>query len=143
MNRSEADAWKQGITRIKICLLRQINAGPNVRGGIGRGDMGDMVEWMQGYCMGVSPRLLGWVQGDFLEMMLPVIGDSIRQAEQQGEGHADTAGGPLDPSIAKALRRRQRGISSKKDLTEASTVFKVKATCILNLLACTGQAVCR
>lgn len=56
--------------------------------------------------------------------MLPVIADSIRQAEQHGEGHADPAG-PLDPSIAKALRRRQRGISSKKDLEEAGTVFKV------------------
>ena len=84
----------------------------------------------------------GWVQDDFLEVMLPVIGDSIRQAEQQGEGHADPAGGALDPSIAKALRRRQRGISSKKDLAEASTVFKVKATCVLCLLACLGQAVC-
>ncbi|KAL3150393.1 hypothetical protein ABBQ32_000232 [Trebouxia sp. C0010 RCD-2024] len=62
-------------------------------------------------------------QDSFLELMLPVIADSIRQAEQHGEGHADPAG-PLDPSIAKALRRRQRGISSKKDLEEAGTVFK-------------------
>lgn len=67
----------------------------------------------------------GRVQDNFLELMLPVIGDSIQQAEQQGEGHADPAGGALDPSIAKALRRRQRGISSKKDLAEAGTVFKV------------------
>ena len=75
-------------------------------------------------------------------MMLPVIGDSIRQAEQQGEGHADPAGGALDPSIAKALRRRQRGISNKKDLAEAGTIFKVQATCIVNSLACSGQVVC-
>ena len=79
------------------------------------------------------------MQDDFLEVMLPVIGDSMRQVEQQGEGHADPAGGALDPSIAKALRRRQRGISSKKDLAEASTVFKVKATCILYFLACQGK----
>lgn len=72
---------------------------------------------------------LGWVQDKFLDLMLPVIGDSIQQAEQQGEGHADPAGGALDPSIAKALRRRQRGISSKKDLAEAGTVFKVSIMC--------------
>ena len=71
------------------------------------------------------------MQENFLEVMLPVIEDSIRQVQQQGEGHADPAGGALDPSIAKALRRRQRGISSKKDLAEASTVFKVIATCVL------------
>ena len=58
--------------------------------------------------------------------MLPVIGDGIRQAEQQGEGEGEGGGhAPLDPSIAKALRRRQRGISNKKDLAEAGTIFKV------------------
>lgn len=79
-----------------------------------------------------SHRPLCLMQDNFLELMLPVIGDSIRQAEQHEEGHTDAAG-PLDPSIAKALRRRQRGISSKKDLAEAGTVFKVIYTTLAHI----------
>ncbi len=58
--------------------------------------------------------------------MLPMVSATIKQAEERGEGHADPTSA-LDPSVAKALRRRQRGISRKKVYTEADTVFKVRA----------------
>ena len=88
------------------------------------------------YCCDVTRRtgsMFCYVQDNFLELMLPMIGDSIRQAEQQGEGQADPAP-TLDPAVAKALRRRQRGISGKKDLEEADTIFKVP--CCISILIC-------
>lgn len=67
------------------------------------------------------------MQDEFLELMLPVVAATIRQADERGEGQADPAAA-LDPSIAKALRRRQRGASRKKVFAEADTVFKVTPT---------------
>ncbi|KAA6423612.1 MAG: hypothetical protein FRX49_06672 [Trebouxia sp. A1-2] len=62
-------------------------------------------------------------QDEFLELMLPMVSATIRGAEERGEGQADPAAA-LDPSVAKALRRRQRGVSRKKVFAEADTVFK-------------------
>ncbi|DBA78961.1 TPA: hypothetical protein ACH3X1_008835 [Trebouxia sp. C0004] len=62
-------------------------------------------------------------QDEFLELMLPVVSATIRGADERGEGQAAPAAA-LDPSIAKALRRRQRGVSRKKVYAEADTVFK-------------------
>lgn len=67
------------------------------------------------------------MQDEFLELMLPVVAATIRQADERGEGQADPAAA-LDPSVAKALRRRQRGASRKKVFAEADTVFKVPPT---------------
>ena len=64
------------------------------------------------------------LQDEFLDLMLPVVTATIQQADERGEGQPDPAAA-LDPSVAKALRRRQRGISRKKVFVEADTVFKV------------------
>lgn len=55
---------------------------------------------------------------------MPMVSATIRGAEERGEGQADPAVA-LEPSVAKALRRRQRGVSRKKVFAEADTVFKV------------------
>ncbi len=65
------------------------------------------------------------IQDEFLELMLPMVSATIRGADERGEGQADPAAA-LDPSVAKALRRRQRGVSRKKVFAEADTVFKVR-----------------
>ncbi len=67
--------------------------------------------------------------------MLPMVSATIRGAEEQGEGQADPAAA-LDPSVAKALRRRQRGVSRKKVFAEADTVFKVTLVLGVQLVMC-------
>ena len=69
----------------------------------------------------------GSVQDEFLDLTLPVVAATIRQADERGEGRADPAAA-LEPSVAKALRRRQRGVGRKKVFSEADTVFKVAPT---------------
>ena len=71
------------------------------------------------------------LQDEFLELMLPMVSATIRGAEERGEGQADPAAA-LDPSVAKALRRRQRGVSRKKVFAEADTVFKVTLVLEIN-----------
>ena len=68
--------------------------------------------------------LLVRLQDEFLELMLPVVASTIRQAEERGEDQPDSTTA-LDPQVAKALRRRQRGVTGKKVFAEADTVFKV------------------
>ncbi len=75
------------------------------------------------------------LQDEFLELMLPMVSATIRGAEERGEGQADPAAA-LDPSVAKALRRRQRGVSRKKVFAEADTVFKVTLTLDFQLAMC-------
>ena len=75
------------------------------------------------------------IQDDFLELMLPMVSATIRGAEERGEGQADPAAA-LHPSVAKALRRRQRGVSRKKVFTEADTVFKVTLILGFQLAMC-------
>ncbi len=75
------------------------------------------------------------LQDEFLELMLPMVSATIRGAEERGEGQADPAAA-LDPSVAKALRRRQRGVSRKKVFAEADTVFKVTLTLEIQLAMC-------
>ena len=75
------------------------------------------------------------IQDEFLELMLPMVSATIRGAEERGEGQADPAAA-LHPSVAKALRRRQRGVSRKKVFTEADTVFKVTLILGFQLAMC-------
>lgn len=75
------------------------------------------------------------LQDEFLELMLPMVSATIRGAEERGEGQADPAAA-LDPSVAKALRRRQRGVSRKKVFAEADTVFKVTLLLGVQLATC-------
>ncbi len=75
------------------------------------------------------------IQDEFLELMLPMVSATIRGAEERGEGQADPAAA-LDPSVAKALRRRQRGVSRKKVFAEADTVFKVTLVLEIKLAMC-------
>ena len=75
------------------------------------------------------------IQDEFLELMLPMVSATIRGAEERGEGQADPAAA-LDPSVAKALRRRQRGVSRKKVFAEADTVFKVTLVLTVQLAMC-------
>ena len=67
--------------------------------------------------------------------MLPMVSATIRGADERGEGQADPAAA-LDPSVAKALRRRQRGVSRKKVFAEADTVFKVTLVLGFQLATC-------
>ena len=69
------------------------------------------------------------LQDDFLKLMLPLVSGTIRQAEERGDGGVDP-NAALDPAVAKAIRRRQRGIGKKKVFTEADTVFKVNLCCV-------------
>lgn len=75
------------------------------------------------------------IQDEFLELMLPMVSATIRGADERGEGQADPAVA-LDPSVAKALRRRQRGVSRKKVFAEADTVFKVTLVLGFQLATC-------
>ena len=75
------------------------------------------------------------IQDEFLELMLPMVSATIRGADERGEGQADPAAA-LDPSVAKAVRRRQRGVSRKKQFAEADTVFKVTLVLGVQLAMC-------
>ena len=69
------------------------------------------------------------VQDDFLQLMLPLVSATIRRAAERGASRP-AAPAALDPQVAKALRRRQSGVTGNKVFSEAETVFKVKHTCL-------------
>ena len=64
------------------------------------------------------------MQEDFLELMLPLVSATIKRAAEKG-ARRPSLPAALEPQVAKALRRRQRGITGNKIFSEAETVFKV------------------